>query len=127
MGRRGLARRWSPLGHQSRPKKLESQHPTGDDGGCNRESNQLASGVPGDRFLGRNIFGALDSFRCDLECPRESERHRKTQGQEEHDDADRPVRDVEKRKELGRDLDEQPGDNGIGNRNLVNVAALQLG
>ena len=46
----------------------------------------------------------------------------------EHDDkAHHPVRNFEKWKNLGRDLNQQPTDNCVSDRNLVNVAPLQLG
>jgi len=37
-----------------------------------------------------------------------------------------PVRNLEKRKDPGRDLNAQPGDDGIGDRDLVDVVPLQL-
>jgi hypothetical protein len=37
---------------------------------------------------------------------------------------DRPIRNFKKRKDLRRNLDEQRGDNALGDRNFVNIAPL---
>jgi len=74
-----------------------------------------------------DIFRTLQSFRGQFECPRDHERDWKSDHDCEHDEAHRPVRNFEKRKDLSRDLHEQPPNNRIGNGNLVNVAPLQLG
>jgi hypothetical protein len=41
--------------------------------------------------------------------------------------SERPIWNFEDRKNLCRDLDQEPADDRVGDRNLVNVAPLQLG
>src|SRR5262249_39841785 len=41
-------------------------------------------------------------------------------------EANRPVRNLKKWKDLCRDLQQKPGDDCVGDRNLVNIASLQL-
>ena len=45
----------------------------------------------------------------------------------EHNQAHHPIRNFEKRKNLGSDLDHQPADHRVRDRDFVNVAPLQLG
>ncbi len=46
--------------------------------------------------------------------------------QNEHGKPNRPVRNFKERKDLRGDLNQQPADNGIRDRNLVHVAPPQL-
>ena len=70
----------------------------------------------------RDIFGVLNAFRRQLERPRKDQRNGKTDDQQQNDEPDRPVWDVKKGKDLGRDLNQQPGDHRVGDRNLVDIA-----
>ena len=45
----------------------------------------------------------------------------------EHDQTHRPVRNFEEGKNLCRDLNQQPTNDRVRDRNLVNIAPLQLG
>ena len=54
-------------------------------------------------------------------------RDRKPGMKKKDDQPHRPVWDFEKWKDLRGDLNEQPGDDGIGDRDLVNIAPFQLG
>ena len=91
---------------------------------CDRE--KFASGMTSDRFLRRNIFRALDSFRGQLEGPGENERDWKPENQEEDNDAHGPVWNFEERKDLGGNLNEKPGDDRVSGGNPVDIAPLQL-
>src|SRR5438270_11356802 len=78
------------------------------------------------RLVKIDIFSPLDSFRRDLEGPGKKERNRETENYEQNDEADCPVGNLKKRKDLGRDLNEQPGHDRVGNRDLVDVASFKL-
>src|SRR6266567_4090342 len=69
----------------------------------------------------------LQSLRREFEGPCDDERDRKTDHDEQDDEPNSPIRNLKKRKNLRRDLNKQPGDNRVSNRNFVNVAALQFG
>ena len=58
-----------------------------------------------------DIFRALDSFRRQLECPSDHQRDWKSNDDCDHDESHRPVGNFEERKNLCRDLDDQPTDN----------------
>jgi len=74
-----------------------------------------------------DIFRALQTFGGELERPRDNERDGKSDYDHEHDQSDRPIRNFKKRKDLRCNLNEQPSNNGISDRNLVNVAPLEFG
>src|SRR6266480_846082 len=76
---------------------------------------------------GTDIFGSLDSFRRELKCPCDHERDWESNHDSKHDQSDGPIRDFEKWKNLRGGLDQQPANNRIRNRDLVNIAPLQLG
>src|SRR5207253_10980748 len=70
---------------------------------------------------------AFDSLRRQLEGPGQDKRDRKTNYNQEYDQADAPTRNFKEGKDLRRYLNQQPADNDVGDGNLVNVAPLQLG
>src|SRR6266567_5282637 len=70
---------------------------------------------------------SLQAFWRQLEGPCDHERDRKTDHNEQHDEPNPPIRNLKKRKILRRDLNEQPRDNRVSNRNFVNVAPLHFG
>ena len=72
-------------------------------------------------------FGALNSLRRQLEHPGQNERDRQTENDEHDNQADRPVRNIEHGKHLRDSLRERPARDDVGDRNLVNIAPLQLG
>ena len=69
---------------------------------------------------------SLQSFRRQLKRPSDYQRDRKADDEEENYEAHNPIGDVEKWKNLAGNLHQQPGDNAVRDRNLVNVAPLQL-
>jgi hypothetical protein len=54
--------------------------------------------------------------------PRKESRPPKSRGSEQHDEADGPIRNLKKWKDLRRDLEQQPADDRISGRDFVNVA-----
>jgi hypothetical protein len=74
-----------------------------------------------------DIFRALQSFRRQFECPSDYERDWKSNDDCEHDKSEGPSRNFKDWKNLCRDLDQQPTDDGIRDGDLVNIAPLQLG
>ena len=73
------------------------------------------------------FLGAPDSLRSQIEYPRQDERDWKTQHQREHNKADRPIGNFEERKNLRRDLNDQPARDGVGDGNAIDLAAFQFG
>ena len=73
------------------------------------------------------VFRAFQSFRRQFKRPRDNERDGKPDDNCEHNKAHCPIRNFEKRKDLGGNLNEQPTDDRVRDRDLVNVAPLQLG
>ena len=86
---------------------------------------------PGDaaRSLPRCIgsFCAFNPFGRHFKCPCDNQRDRKADDEEENYQAHNPIGDVEKWKNLAGDLHQQPGDDAVRDRNLVNIAPLQFG
>ena len=74
----------------------------------------------------RHLLSPLESFRRELEGPCENERDGKSENEEQNHNPDRPNRNVEERKNLGGDLDQDPADDHIGDGDAVNVAPLQF-
>src|SRR5262249_34170547 len=70
---------------------------------------------------------SFDSFRRCFKGPGDDQGNGKTNGYKGNDSTHNPVRYFEERKDLGRDLDQQPTDNGIGDRTLVGMMAVELG
>jgi hypothetical protein len=97
-----------------------------DDRQHHRGPNKFPAGALRDRFVRRNIFGALDSFRRDLKCPGKKERDWETENYEQHHEADCPIWNFEKRKDLGRDLNEEPGHDRVSDRDLVDIASFKF-
>src|SRR6266536_4920417 len=75
----------------------------------------------------RRVWGALDSFRREFKRPGQNHRHRKSDNQQQHHKTHGPIRNFEERKNLTRDLHQEPRHDTVRNRNLVNVSSLQLG
>src|SRR5437588_1024289 len=72
-------------------------------------------------------FGSFNSFWSDFKSPGDHERDRKSGYDDRNDQAHNPIRNFEEWKNLRRNLNEQPTDNGVSDRDFVNVAPLQLG
>ena len=62
----------------SRGVTTEEKQGQRDDGADDNNVNPGAFRRPGGPRHGIGIFGALEPFGCDLKCPRENERNRKT-------------------------------------------------
>ena len=69
-------------------------------------------------------FCAFDSFGRHFKCPCDNQRDRKADDEEDNYQAHYPVGDFEKWKNLAGNLHQQPRHNCVGDRNLVNIAAL---
>src|SRR6266403_3360802 len=80
-------------------------------------------------MLARSVgnFRAFDSFRSALEEPGEDNGNGKAKDDEKNNRADRPVRNIENRKYLRNALRKRPAGDRVRDRDLVNVASLQLG
>src|SRR5436305_3869166 len=70
---------------------------------------------------------AFDSFRRYLKHPAKNKRNRQTENDEQNNQSNDPVRNVEDRKNLRDALREGPTRDDVRDRNLVNIAPLQLG
>src|SRR5438105_2990969 len=71
-------------------------------------------------------FGPLDSFRGELESPRDNQGDRKPDDNCEYHQPHRPIRNFEERKDLCRHLDQQPTDNRICDGDFVDVPPSEL-
>ena len=104
--------------------KMKRQQPSCDHRG---ENNYRAKPVPRftlDRFVRPNIFHSLDAFRGQLERPCQNQSDGKANHDDEHNEPHRPIWNLEEWKDLCRDLNEQPRDDGVRDGDLVNIAPL---
>src|SRR6266480_2835998 len=79
------------------------------------------------RLLRRDILRSLDSFRRQLEGPRDDERDWESNRDQRDHQPDNPGWNFQEWKNLRGNLHQQPADDRVGNRNFVNIAPLQLG
>jgi len=70
------------------------------------------------------VFRAFQSFRRQFERPRDNERDWKSDDDCEHNKEHGPIRNFEKREDLGGNLNQQPADDRVRDRDFVNVAPL---
>lgn len=77
-------------------------------------------------MLGRDLVGALDPCRRDIESPGENQRERKPEHDQDDDELDRPV-GKEKREDPGGDLRDQPSGDDVGNGHAIDPAPFELG
>ena len=119
--------RLSSTGGISARVASEEKQSDGDRGSNDHDKNPNMLLWLSRRHSGIDIFRALDSFRRELEGPCDHEGDRESEHDREHDEPHGPVRNLKEWKDLRGDLNEEPGDNRIGNRHFVNVASLQLG
>ena len=77
-----------------------------------------------DRSLRLQLLRSFDSLSREVVDPRENESDWKTEDDCDDDEALRPIRYFERGKNLGNDLDEQPTDYRVANRNAVNFSSL---
>src|SRR5204863_2159228 len=85
-----------------------------------RDGSNFSTGVVSDRFVRLNLRFPFDSFRRNFERPRQNQRDGKTEDQQYNDKTNSPTGNVEKRKDLRRYLNQQPGYYRISDSNLVN-------
>src|SRR5437763_684830 len=78
------------------------------------------------REQGIDIFRAFDSFRSRFKRPRDHERDWKSDCDQHDHQTHNPVWDFQERKDLRRNLCDDPPDHGISDRHLVNIASLEL-
>src|SRR6266536_1934685 len=107
-------------------KALEKQKPNDEQQDSDDEKIKFATSLAPNRFARIDIFRALDSFRREFKRPGKNHRHGKSDNEQQHYKTHRPIRNFEERKNLTRDLHQQPCDDCVGDRNFVNVASLQL-
>src|ERR1019366_3044228 len=79
------------------------------------------------RFVRLDLRFALDSLGGDLERPGKNQRDWETGDQEQDDKAHSPIRNLEERKNLRRNLNQHPRCDCISDRDFVNVAPLEFG
>src|SRR5438874_4654944 len=108
-------------------KALENEDPNDEQQDSDDKKIKFATGLARKRFAKIDIFCALDSFRCQLEGPGKNHRNRKSDNEQQHHKTHGPIRNFEERKNLTRDLHQQPGHDAVRNRNFINVAPFQLG
>ena len=73
-----------------------------------------------------DIFGSLDPFRSRFKSPRDHQRNWKTDCDQHDHQTNDPVWNFEERKNLRRNLSNDPAHNRVRDRDLVNVAPPQL-
>ena len=71
-------------------------------------------------------LGAFESLRRYLENPRQNQRDRKTDDDEQHEQPNHPDRNIEDRKDLRDSLRKSPARHNVSDGHLVHVAPLQL-
>src|SRR6266566_8579590 len=77
-------------------------------------------------MLGIRHFSALNSSRRQFKRPRDYQRNRKSDNEQQHHKTHGPIWNFEERKNLTRDLHQEPRHDCVSDRDLVNVASLQL-
>jgi hypothetical protein len=107
-------------------KALENQDPNDEQQDSDDKKIKFATSLAPNRFTKIDIFRALDSFRRKFKCPGKNHGHRKSDNEQQHHKAHCPIRNLEERKNLTRDLHQQPRHHAISDRNFVNVASLQF-
>ena len=85
------------------------------------------------RFRGRrrrrslwNVVGAHDSAQRQVERPGKKKRDRKSENQHDDNEPHGPGRNFEERKDLRRDLNQQPGEDRVTYSDAINFPPLQL-
>ena len=79
-----------------------------------------------DRRVRRDVLGAFNAFRSEFEGPRQNKGDGEAKEKKKNHHSKRPIRNIENGKNLRGDLDEQPADGGVDNRDPVNIAPLQF-
>src|SRR6266516_6560899 len=108
-------------------KTLENKNRNDEQQDSDDEKIKFATALARNRFANIDIFRTLQAFWRQLEGPRDHEGNGKTNHNEHYHQPDGPVRNLEERENLRRYLHQQPRDDCVGDRYLVNVPPLQLG
>jgi len=104
--------------------EAKDRNPGGRGRDDHNQSSQLPTGLPCNSTI--DVSFKLDSFRRYLECPRTNYRDGKTDDRKQDDQPDDPVWNIEKRKDLRRNLDEQPSRDDVSGGNGINTAPFQF-
>ena len=106
--------------------ELKEKQTAREHGDSDNERRELAFAPGGNGFVRRNIFGALHPLWSHLESPGNDERDQETGGDDGDECLHDPARRLEGREKDRGHLNEQPRDDRVGHRDLVNVAPFQL-
>src|SRR4029077_1420748 len=82
---------------------------------------------PWDILVRRYIGGTLEAFWRHFKSPGNDESGGKTEDRKQHHKPNDPIGNFEEWKNLGGDLDQEPGDNSVSDCDPVDVASLQFG
>jgi hypothetical protein len=74
-----------------------------------------------------DIFRPPDSFRRELEGPRDDKRDWESNRDQHDNQPHDPIWNLQEWENLRGDLNQQPANNRVGDRHFVNIAPLQLG
>src|SRR5438046_25042 len=108
-------------------KPLKNEDPNNEQQDSDNKKIKFTTGLAGKRWAKIDIFRALDSLRCQLKCPSDYQRHGKSDDEQQHHQTHRPIGNLKERKNLTRDLHQQPRHDTVSDRNLVNIPPLQFG
>src|SRR5207247_9745108 len=123
----GPRRRWSSALNDLasiRTHHLKHEQTGREDSQSDRYSNNLSPGPSLERFARLDLGFEFDSFRRNLKRPGKNQRHGKAEDDDDDNYLHHPRRRVESRKENRRRLNQEPRDDHIRDRDLVNVPPL---
>ena len=115
-----------PRAGRRAPGKLNQEHTERDGCGDRGKPQELPTGVAPDRLVRRDVLGAFNAFRSEFEGPPQDEGDGEAKEEKKNHHSKRPIRNIENGKNLRGDLDEQPADGGVDNRNPINIAPPQF-
>src|SRR6266446_3716131 len=105
-------------------KALENENRNDEQQDSDDKKIKSATGLAPNRFTQIDIFRALDSFRRQFKCPGKNHRHGKSNNEQQHHKTDGPIRNLKERKNLTRNLHQQPSHNAVSDRDFVDIAPL---
>ena len=74
----------------------------------------------------RNLISSFDPLWSEVKSPGKNERNGKAERDQDDNEPNRPVRDIEKRKSLRGNLNDEPGHDRVRDRHPVDLAPLEL-
>src|SRR6266513_254350 len=107
-------------------KALEKQDPNDEQQDTDDKKIKFAAGLSGKRWAKIDIFRSFQSFRRQLKGPCDHKGNGKTNHNQHYHQPNCPIRNFEERKNLTRYLHQEPGNDCVGDRYLVDMAPLQL-